>query len=143
MQLHQLKPIHKDKKSKRVGRGGAHGHYCGSGVPKGRSRAANIKPQIRELLKRYPKLRGYKFKTLSEKPAILDLNIFDKKFDSGEKVSPQILIEKRLVRKIEGAVPKIKILGGGEIKKALVFEGLLISDSAKEKIKKAGGEIKT
>lgn len=142
MQLHQLKPIHKNKKSKRVGRGGAHGHYCGSGIPKGKSRTTNIKPKIRELLKRYPKLRGYKFKTLSEKPAIFDLGIFDKKFEAGEKISPQILIEKKLVRKIEGAVPKIKILGEGEIKKALIFEGFLISDSAKEKIKKAGGEIK-
>lgn len=143
MQLHQLKPIHKNKKLKRVGRGGAHGHYCGSGIPKGKSRAANIKPVIRELLKRYPKLRGYKFKTLSEKPAVLNLEILNKEFESGEKVSPQILIEKRLVRKIEGGIPKIKILGGGEIKKALVFEGFLISNSAKEKIKKAGGEIRT
>ncbi len=142
MQLHQLKPIHKGKISKRVGRGGAHGHYCGSGVAKGKSRTTNIKPIVRELLKRYPKLRGYKFKALSEKPAVLDLDIFDKKFDTGQIVSPQILIEKRLVRKIEGEPPKIKILGGGEIKKALIFEGFLISESAKEKIKKAGGEIR-
>ncbi len=142
MQLHQLKPIHKDKKPKRVGRGGAHGHYCGSGVAKGKSRQTHIKPVIRELLKRYPKLRGYRFKTLSEKPVVFDLDIFDKKFDTGEKVSPQILIEKKLVRRIKGEMPKIKILGGGEIKKALVFEGFLVSNSAKEKIKKAGGEIK-
>jgi len=142
MQLHQLKPIHKQKAAKIVGRGGRRGHYCGHGVAKGKSRTTNIKPQIRELLKRYPKLRGYKFKSLSEKPAVFDLDIFDKKFDTGEKVSPQILIEKRLVRRIEGKIPKVKILGGGEIKKALVFEGFSISNSAKEKIKKAGGEIK-
>ena len=70
------------------------------------------------------------------------MDIFDKNFEAGSKVSPQILIEKRLVRKIEGRVPKVKILGGGEIKKALIFEGLSISESAKAKIKKAGGEIK-
>ena len=60
-----------------MGRGGAHGHYCGSGVPKGRHRSTNILPVVRGLLKKYPKLRGYKFKALSEKPAVLDLDIFD------------------------------------------------------------------
>jgi len=110
MQLHQLKPTHKQRAAKIIGRGGRRGHYCGSGVPKGRSRAANVKPVIRELLKRYPKRRGYKFKTLSEKIAVLDLGILDKKFDTGQIVSPQILIERRLVRRIGGAVPQIKIL---------------------------------
>jgi len=142
MQLHQLKPIHKQRAQKIIGRGGRRGHYCGSGVPKGRSRAANILPVVRGLLKRYPKLRGYKFKTLSQKPAVLDLGILDKKFDVGQIVSPQILIEKRLVRRIGGVVPQIKILGGGVITKALVFESLLISEGAKEKIVKAGGKIK-
>ncbi|MFH1401690.1 MAG: uL15 family ribosomal protein [Parcubacteria group bacterium] len=142
MQLHQLKPIHKGEKPKRVGRGGDHGHFCGGGAAKGKSRATNVKPIVRELLKRYPKLRGYKSKALSKNTVILNLDIFDKKFDTGQTVSPQILIEKRLVRKIKSEVPRIKILGGGEIKKALVFEDFLISNSAKEKIKKAGGEIK-
>jgi len=143
MQLHQLKPTHKQKAAKMIGRGGRRGHYCGHGVAKGqRPRGARLKPIIKELIKKYPKLRGYKFKSSTVKNAVLDLGILDKKFEAGEIVSPQILIEKRLVRKIEGETPKIKILGGGEIKKALIFEGFLISKSAKEKIKKAGGEIK-
>ncbi|MFH1894914.1 MAG: uL15 family ribosomal protein [Patescibacteria group bacterium] len=143
MQLHQLKPIHKNKKLKRVGRGGVHGFSCGRGNKGQRSRpSSNFKPVIRELIKKYPKLRGYRSKSFLPKAAVLDLGILDKKFDTGEKVFPQILIEKRLVRRMGGKIPKIKILGGGEIKKALVFEGCLISNSAKEKIKKAGGEIK-
>jgi large subunit ribosomal protein L15 len=142
MQLHQLKPIHKEKKPKKIGRGGAHGHYCGHGVPKGASRSSNNpKPAIKEFIKKYHKLRGYRFKTISGKPAILNLEILDKNFTVGEKVSPAILLEKKLVRKIDGAVPKVKILGGGDIKNALIFEGVLVSKSAAEKIKKAGGQI--
>jgi large subunit ribosomal protein L15 len=142
MQLHQIKPIHKQKAKKRVGRGGDHGHYCGQGVPKGNSRSSHIKPSIRDLMKKYPKLRGYKFKAIDKNIAVLNLSILNKKFESGEKVSPQVLAEKRLVRKIEGRVPAVKILAGGEIKKALIFENVFASESAKEKIRKAGGEIK-
>lgn len=142
MQLYQLKPIHKNKKSKRIGRGGAHGHYCGHGVAKGKSRTSNIKPIVREFLKRYPKLRGYKSKARSKNIVVLNLDIFDNKFNADEKVSPQILVEKKLVRRIKKEIPKIKILGGGEIKRALIFEGFLVSNSAKEKIMKSGGKIK-
>jgi len=143
MQLHQLKPIHKGKKTKRVGRGGAHGHYCCVGVAKGqKARGRKFKPIIRELIKKYPKLRGYRFKSFVQKPFVLDIGILDKGFEAGEKVSPQTLIEKRLVRKIKGEIPKIKIVGGGEIKKALVFENIPVSKSAKERIEKAGGTVK-
>jgi large subunit ribosomal protein L15 len=64
MQLHQLKPIHKLKKRKRVGRGGKKGTYSGRGIKGQKARAGRrLKPAIRELIKRYPKLRGYKFKS--------------------------------------------------------------------------------
>jgi large subunit ribosomal protein L15 len=142
MQLHQIKPIHKQRAKKRVGRGGAHGHYCGQGVPKGTSRSSHLKPSIRDLMKKYPKLRGYKFKARDKNIVVLDLTILDKKFESGQIVSPQVLAERRLVRKIEGRIPAVKILGGGEIKKSLIFENVQVSKSAKEKIEKVGGEIK-
>jgi large subunit ribosomal protein L15 len=64
MQLHELKPIHKSKKRKRVGRGGKRGTFAGRGQKGQRSRAGRkMKPVVRELIKRYPKLRGYKFKS--------------------------------------------------------------------------------
>lgn len=63
MQLHELKPKHKRKKRKRVGRGGKRGTYSGRGIKGQKARAGRrLKPVIRELIKRYPKLRGYKFK---------------------------------------------------------------------------------
>ena len=61
MQLQELKPIHKKKQRKRVGRGGKRGTYAGRGLKGQRARAGRrLKPAIRELIKRYPKLRGYR-----------------------------------------------------------------------------------
>jgi large subunit ribosomal protein L15 len=143
MELHQIKPIHKDKKGKRVGRGGAHGRTAGRGNKGQKAKPSrNYQPIVRELIKKYPKLRGYRFKSLIQKASVLNLDILDKKFNAGETVSPQILIDKNIVRKVDGFVPKIKILGSGKISKALIFESCLVSESAKEKIGKAGGEIK-
>jgi len=144
MQLHQLKPIHKFKKPKRVGRGGKKGTYSGHGVKGQKSRAGKkLKPIIRELIKRYPKLRGYRFKSKKEKPTILNLEILEKKFNTGEKVAPETLLEKRIIRKIKGRMPKVKILGKGEITKTLTVDGCQLSKSAKKKIEKAGGIIKS
>ena len=68
MQLHEIKPIHKVKKPKRVGRGGKRGTYSGRGQKGQKSRAGHkMKPVVRELVKRYPKLRGYKFKARAKK----------------------------------------------------------------------------
>ena len=146
MQTHQLKPIHKPQKSQRKGRGGKKGTYSGRGI-KGQSARAGrkMKPIIRELIKRYPKLRGYRFKSpnLSAKSqlAVLNLDILNKKFNAGDKVSPETLLEKKLIRRIEGKLPLVKILAKGEMTKALIFEKCLASKQAKEKIIKAGGKI--
>ena len=143
MQLHQLKPIHKRKRKKRVGRGGKKGTYSGRGIKGQKARAgARFQPAIRELIKKYPKLRGYKFKSKSSKPAIVNIEILAKKFKEKEKITPEILLNKGLVRKIKGKTPRVKILGRGEIKKPLIIENCEVSVQAKEKIEKAGGAIK-
>jgi len=142
MQLHELKPIHKKKKRKRVGRGGKRGTYSGRGVKGQKSRAGRrLKPAIRELIKRYPKLKGYSFKALDLKPAVINLEKLERKFASGEKVTPQVLLEKKLISKIKGRIPKVKILGEGKLTKKLIVEGCAVSKSAREKIEKAGGTI--
>ncbi len=143
MELYQLKPIHKSKKRKRVGRGGKRGTYAGRGVKGQRARAGRrLKPVIRELIKRYPKLRGYKFKKQAFKPAIINIETLEKKFKSGEIVDPKILLEKKLIRRIKGKVPKVKILAKGKLTKKLIIEGCQVSKSAREIIEKAGGQIK-
>ena len=55
MQLHELKPKHKRKKGKRIGRGGKRGTYSGRGVKGQMTRAGRkMVPPIRQLIKKYP-----------------------------------------------------------------------------------------
>jgi len=146
MQLHQLKPIHKFKKPKRIGRGGKKGTYSGHGVKGQKSRAGKkLKPLIDEIIKKYPKLRGYrqKLKIKNKKLKIMNLDILEKKFNAADKVTPEILLEKKIIRKIKGKMPQVKILGKGEITKTLTVDGCQLSKSAKKKIEKAGGIIKS
>lgn len=147
MQLHQLKSIHKLKKSRRIGRGGKRGTYSGRGVKGQKSRAgARFKPIIRSLIKKYPKLKGYRFKSKAKsqnlKIAILNLETLEKKFKSQEKITPQVLLERKLIRRIKGRRTRVKILGRGKLTKALNIEGCQVSKSAKEAIEKAGGTVK-
>ncbi len=145
MQLHELKRKNKNKDQKRVGRGGKRGTYSGKGMKGQKSRAgARFEPVVRYLVKKYPKLRGYRYGSVSEKnklEAVFNLPMLEKNFDSGEEVNPQVLIEKKLVRKMKGKVPEIKILGKGEITKNLNIKNCKVSDSARKKIEKAGGKI--
>ena len=146
MQLHELKPSHKSKKKKRIGRGGKRGSYSGKGIKGQKSRAGRrMKPIIRDIIKRYHKLRGYRFKSKAKsqdiKLVILNLETLEKKFQAGEKVSPESLLNKELIHKIRKRTPKVKILGKGNIKKTLFIEGCSVSKSAKEKIEKAGGKV--
>lgn len=146
MQLHQLKPAHKLKKPKRIGRGGKKGTYSGRGIKGQKSRAGRkLEPVIRGLIKRYPKLKGYRFKPKVKKleTVILSLGVLEKKFRTGDKINPGVLLKKGLIHKIKGKVPEVKILGKGEISKSLAIENCQISKQAREKIEKAGGRIKS
>ena len=122
MQIHELKPKHKTKNPKRVGRGGKKGTYSGKGG-KGQSARSGRKmvPIIRELIKRYPKLRGYRRFDLKDYVAVINLDVLDKKFQDGETVNPQSLIEKGIVRKIKSKIPAMKVLGKGKMEKKLIL----------------------
>lgn len=139
MQIHQLKKPNQRSK-KRIGRGGKRGTYSGRGIKGQNARAGSSRrPAIRDLIKKIPKLRGvppsrYKkqgvkqYKTIYK---IVNLNTLEKKFKEGEVVTPESLLEKKLVNRIEGRIPNIKILGRGELKKKLVFEGVEMSKNVK------------
>ena len=143
MQLHDLQPIHKSKKKKRIGRGGKRGTYAGRGQKGQKSRAgAKFNPIIRQVVKRYPKLKGYRFKPRDTKIAIINLDVLEKKFKENDVVSPVTLLEKKIIRKIEGKAPKVKILAKGNITKPLTIERCEISENAKKKIEAAKGVIK-
>jgi len=66
MQLHQIQPITKRRIKRRVGRGGKRGTYSGRGGKGQTARAgAKVRPEIRDLIKKIPKIRGYRFKKRS------------------------------------------------------------------------------
>lgn len=142
MQSHTLKRNTPNKKKRQVGRGGTRGKTSGRGTKGQNARAGRKKrPQMRDIIKKIPKLRGYKFNGLYKKRAVVslsDLNIFE----DGAAVNPKILFEKGMVRKVSGKLPVVKILGNGEISKKISVSDCEISKSASEKIQKAGGSVK-
>jgi len=143
MQLHELQPKHKNKGKKRVGRGGKKGTYSGKGNKGQKSRAGRkMVPIIRELIKRYPKLKGYRAFTIENSFAVVNLDILEKNSKDGETINPENLVMKGLVNKVKGRTPKVKILGTGKLTKKLVVENCKTSKTAKEAIEKAGGLIK-
>jgi large subunit ribosomal protein L15 len=146
MQIQELKPIHKRKKRKRVGRGGKRGTYSGRGTKGQKARAGRrLKPIIRELIKRYPKLRGYRFKSTPTRKICVGVNleVLEKHFKAGEQVTPKILLERKIIRRIKGRLPRVKILGRGKFSKSLTVENCLVSKKAKEIIEAARGSVKT
>ena len=143
MQLHELQPKHKNRTKKRVGRGGAHGTYSGHGMKGQKSRAGRkMVPIIRELIKKYPKLRGYRSFRFEKDFAVVNLENLEKTTKDGEIINPENLIKKGIIRTIKGKTPKVKILGTGTLTKKLVVENCKTSKTAKEAIEKAGGSVK-
>ena len=142
MQLDELHPKHKAKRKKRIGRGGKHGTYSGRGIKGQKARAGRkLEPIIRQLIKRYPKLRGYRQKTKEKVVRAVNLSVLEKEFKSEDRISPKILIARKIIRKIKGRVPEVKILAKGELKKKLTIQDCKVSRGAREKIERAGGTI--
>ena len=143
MQLHDLKPIHKPKKKKIIGRGGKKGTYSGRGIKGQKSRAGRkFSPAIRELIKKYPKLKGYRAQKREKAVAVVNLGLLDKSFKDSEVVNPKNLLEKELIRRIKGKMPLVKILGKGKLTKKLIIENCQVSKPAREIIEKEKGKVK-
>lgn len=142
MQLDTLKRQHPNKKHQQVGRGGTRGKTSGRGGKGQTARAGNKRrPEIRDIIKKLPKLRGYRTNSFEVKSSPVNvgaLNIFT----TGDVVNPSTLFEKNLIRRTGGKLPSVKILGTGTLSVKLSFVNCLVSKSAKEKIEKAGGTIK-
>lgn len=137
MQFHQLQPIHKGRKSRRVGRGGKRGTYSGRGIKGLGARAGGkFRPPEREILKKIPKLRGYRFKVFREKPMTVSLSRIASHFKEGEMISPATLLQRGLIERRKGKIPKVKILGGRELNKGLVFKDVTFSKSVQAQVKK-------
>ena len=117
----------KHKKAQRVARGGKRGTTAGRGTKGQKSRAGHrIRPAERDLLIRLPKLRGYRNKSISKK--LRAVNIGDLEKMAGTEFNKNNL-------------GLVKILGQGELAKAITVQRLPVSKNARLKIEKAGGKI--
>ncbi len=143
MQLHELKRKNKNKTKKIIGRGGKRGTTSGRGTKGQKARAGRkLHPEIRDMIKKIPKLRGYRFGTVEPKAFPLNLYMIERTYSAGETVSPQTLVLKKVMTKSGGKFPEVKVLGSGSLTKKIIVAGCEVSASAREKIEKVGGEIK-
>ncbi len=146
MQIHQIKRAHPNKKSKLVARGGKRGKTAGKGGKGQTARAGHrVRPAMRDIIKKLPKLRGHgknRAKSVFYRgpEAVVNLQAMNV-FTAGSKVTPETILARGLVKMVMGRVPKIKILGTGDITVAVNVSLCEVSVVAKEKIEKAGGTV--
>ncbi|MDO8557376.1 MAG: uL15 family ribosomal protein [Candidatus Jorgensenbacteria bacterium] len=139
MQLHTIVPQTKKRGRKRIGRGGKRGTYSGRGQKGQGSRAGHrIRPAERDLIMRLPKLRGSKRKIQNVKPIAISVGELERKMKD-TNVTKATLLASGLIKEISIS---IKLLGGGEVRRAFTIKGIRVSESAKKQIEAAGGSVK-
>lgn len=139
LKVHHLRPAPGAHKAKtRVGRGeGSKGKTAGRGT-----KGTKARYQVPESFEggqmpfhmRVPKLKGFKnpFRTEYQ---VVNLDKLAELFPDGGDVTPEVLAERGAVRKGE----LVKILGTGDVAKALTVSAHAFSTAAREKITAAGG----
>lgn len=145
MKLNDLKPTKGSKtKRTRVGRGKAAGRgtYAGRGIKGQGARGRRKKKAYFEggqlpLVRRLPFKRGFTNIFRIEYQEV-NVDMLEKRFDAGDTVNPESLVEKGLLRDVN--IP-VKILGRGELTKNLTLQAHKISKSAAEQVEKAGGSF--
>ena len=148
MDLSNLKPADGSKHSDNFRRGRGHGSGNGKTAGKGhkgqKARSGAPRPGFEggqmPLYRRIPK-RGFKNRNTKEIIAI-NVSVLEKKFESGDVVTVESLIEKGIIKNINTGIQTVdgvKILGKGDLTKKLDVKVNAFSESAKEKIEAAGG----
>ena len=131
------------KKRKRVGRGDAagQGSTAGRGMKGQKSRSGpGPKPGFEggqlPLIKGLPMKRGFtnQFKTYYSLVKLTTLE----EFEAGDHITPEVLVQRGFLRNLRQPV---KIVGDGEITKAVVVAAHKFTRSAQEKIEAADGRV--
>lgn len=143
MKLHDLRPAEGSRLEpvrKGRGTGSGLGKTGGRGHKGQKARAGGGKGPYFEggqtpLQRRMPK-RGF---TNIFKKELVEINLkqLEERFETGAVVTPEVLVETGVVKNVRDG---IKILGNGEITKAITVKAQSFSKSAAEKIAAAGGQ---
>jgi len=141
VKIHDLKPAPGSKTARRRvarGIGGKGGKTAGRGM-KGQGARSNVKPGFEggqtPLARRTPKAKGFK-NPFRVEYVVVNLDTLET-FDAGAEVDPGVLRSRGLVAK-RGLV---KILGRGQLTKALTVRAHAFSSSARSSIEAAGGRV--
>ncbi len=147
MRLHELIDSNGGNRRKRrlgKGEGNGHGKTCGRGHKGSKSRSGySIQPGFEGgQMPMYRKLphRGFSNFKFHKGFAIVNLGDLARLADEVGEVDREVLVKAGLVR--DNSLP-LKVLGDGEIDKALKVKADKFSASAKAKIEAAGGEALT
>jgi large subunit ribosomal protein L15 len=143
MQINNLKRTHKNKKDRIVGRGGKHAKTSGRGGKGQTARAGNKRrPELRDIIKKLPKNRGYQFNSFAVKPIGVSLDEIAVAFPKGGAINPESLLQLNVIKKKKGFIPKVKILNNKtNFTVKVEVSKCFVSLSAKEKIVSAGGSV--
>jgi large subunit ribosomal protein L15 len=144
IRLHNLKPRPGSKhRVKRLGCGESSGHgktsgkgHKGQKARSGGSLRLGFEGGQMPLIRRLPK-RGFNNAAFKKHYALINLDDLNE-FKAGTVINEQMLRESKHIR---GHVVGLKILGRGELKHGLTIEADRFSESAREKIEKAGGTV--
>ena len=144
MMEHKLAPPRgARKRRKRIGRGDAagQGSTAGRGMKGQKSRAGHSSRLGFEggqlpLIKGLPMLRGFtnQFKVYYSLVGLDALNTFD----DGDRITPEDLAQRQILRNLNQPV---KVVGNGEITKAVTVAAHKFTRSARERIEAAGGRV--
>jgi large subunit ribosomal protein L15 len=142
MRLEDIKaPIGARKKGKRVGRGVGSGRgktsgrgHKGQKAREGRGPRLGFEGGQTPILRRVPK-RGFVNPGRKEF-SIVNVSALNR-FEDGSEVTPDLLKDMGMVKDLKDG---LKILGDGEIKKALIVKAHAFSEAARRKIEEAGGK---
>ncbi|MGN0301414.1 MAG: 50S ribosomal protein L15 [Anaerotardibacter sp.] len=145
MELKDLRPAEGSKRNrKRVGRGAGAGtgKTSGRGMNGQKSRAGGGKGVGFEggqtpLARRLPKLPGFRNINRVEYVPV-NVSRIEEKFNAGDVVDTEALVACGIVK---NANDLVKVLGDGEITKAVTVKVDKVSASAKAKIEAAGGKV--
>jgi len=145
MKLHELSNTFQRKSRKRVGRGDSSGHGRtagrgdkGAGARSGHKRRPHFEGGQIPLFRRLPK-RGFKNPN-HVVYNVVNLQYLEANFDAGAEIDKSGLADKGLLRRAD--LP-VKILGDGELTKALTVKADKFSGSARRKIEAVGGVCQT
>ncbi len=141
--LEDLKPAEgSTHKTKRVGRGRSSGRgktscrgHNGEGQRSGNSSKRGFEGGQMPGYRQMPKLKGFK---IINQLQYAEINVGRIAQYGMKEVSLEILKE---AGRVQDSCVGLRVLGSGELKKAVTVKACYVTPSAKEKIEKAGGKV--